>query len=97
MSFFVHAEGEAAILVENGVYRQVELFTRDGYLFAKLGSGFVRLMADGSTSKAKVRLDFMTWDGALARDAFGKLCAPTVRGSKDLDDAAVLKLTGPAS
>lgn len=32
MSFFKQVEGEAAVLVENGVYKQVDLYTRDGYL-----------------------------------------------------------------
>lgn len=42
MSFFKQVEGEAAILVNNGVFSQVDLYSRDGYLFAKHGSGFVR-------------------------------------------------------
>ena len=53
MSFFKEIEGDAAIVVENGVYRQVPLFERDGYIYAKIGSGFVRIMADGATTKAK--------------------------------------------
>lgn len=65
MSFFKEVEGEAAVLVIGGVYSQVPLYTRDGYLYAKYGSGFVRLMADGATTKAKLRLDFMSFDGAL--------------------------------
>lgn len=63
MSFFKQVEGEAAILVNNGVFSQVDLYSRDGYLYAKHGSGFVRLYADGSTSKAKLRLDFMSYGG----------------------------------
>lgn len=74
MSFFKHVEGEAAILVQNGVYRQVDLYTRDGYLYAKLANGFVRLMADGATTRAKCRLDFMSWNGGLYRDRMGRLC-----------------------
>lgn len=84
MSFFKEIEGEAAILVSNGVYQQVPLFSRDGYLFAKIGGGFVRLMADGATTKSKLRLDFMSWEGPLFRDALGRLCTDAVKGAKPL-------------
>lgn len=84
MSFFKHVEGEAAILVSGGVYSQVDLYTRDGYLYAKHGSGFVRLMADGSTTKAKLRLDFMSWSGRLFRDGLGRLCTSEREGPKAL-------------
>lgn len=78
MSFFQEVEGEAAVLVENGVYKQVPLYVRDGFLYAKIGGGFVRIMADGATTKAKCRLDFMSWSGLLAKDALGRLCDPGV-------------------
>jgi hypothetical protein len=53
MSFFKQVEGEAAIIISNGVYRQCDLYTRDGYLYAKISGGFVRLMADGATPRQK--------------------------------------------
>lgn len=87
MSFFQQVEGEAAVLVENGVYRQCDIYTRDGYLYAKVGSGFVRLMADGSTTKSRLRLDFMSWTGDLRRDGLGRLCTP---------DKAQMLLKAPA-
>ena len=34
MSFFKKVEGDAAVLVANGVFKQVDLYTRDGYVFA---------------------------------------------------------------
>lgn len=83
MSFFKHVEGEAAILVENGVYRQVDLYTRDGYLYAKSSGGFVRLKADGSTTKAKLRLEHMSWTGGLYRDTFGSLATHEARLASD--------------
>lgn len=64
MGLFQEIEGEAAVLVEGGVYKQVPLFKRNGYLYAKLGSGFVKLYADGSTTKPKCRLETLTWDMA---------------------------------
>ena len=73
MSFFKQIEGDAAILVENGVYKQVDLYSRDGYIFAKLGSGFVRLMADGSTTKHRLRIDYMSFEGELGSDGLGRL------------------------
>lgn len=86
MGLFQQVEGEAAIIVENGVYRQCDIYQRDGYLYAKVGSGFVRLMADRSTTKAKCRLDTLTWTGDLHRDSLGRLCRP-MRGSILLDAA----------
>lgn len=94
MSFFQHVEGEAAILVENGVYRQVDLYQRDGYLYAKVGNGFVRLMADGATTKAKLRLDFMSFDKPLYRDGMGRLCTDAVGGAKRLETAKAQLLLG---
>lgn len=75
MTFFQKVEGDGAVVVERGVYRQVELFSRAGYLYVKLGSGFVRLMADGSTSKlgGSLRLVYLSYDGPLGRDELGRL------------------------
>lgn len=86
VSFFREVEGEAAIVVHNGVYRQVPVYTRDGYLYAKVGSGFVRLNADGSTTKHQVRLDFLSWTGPLHKDNLGRLCLPEVPKSKRLPE-----------
>lgn len=94
MSFFKQVEGEAAVLVENGTYKQVDVYTRDGYLYAKVGSGFVRIMADGSTTKAKMRLDFMSWTGPLYRDKLGRLCAGDVDGATALEPAKKQLLLG---
>lgn len=74
MGLFMEVEGEVAILVDGGVYRQVPIYTKDGFLFAKFGSGFVRLNADGSTTKPKTRLDHLTYDHPLGTDQMGRLC-----------------------
>lgn len=84
MSFFREIEGEAAILIENGVYKQVPIYVRDEHLYAKTGGGFVRLMAGGSTTKAKCQLNFLSWNGTLCRDAVGRLCTPKAPGAKSL-------------
>lgn len=73
MSFFQQIEGDAAILVQNGVYKQVDLYSRDGYLFAKTQGGFVRLFSDGSTTHPKLRLDFLSYEGELGTDGLGRL------------------------
>ena len=87
MGLFQEVEGEVAVVVERGVYRQVPLYTRDGYLYGKIGAGFVRFYADGSTTKAPCRLDAMTWDSTqLFRDKLGRLCTADVGGAKPLDN-----------
>jgi hypothetical protein len=79
MAFFKQCEGQAAVVIHNGVYRQCDVYTRDGYLYAKVGTGFVRIMQDGSTTKSKMRLDFLTWDGPLMHDGLGRLCTEEVK------------------
>lgn len=96
MGFFKEVEGEAAIVIIGGVFKQVPIYTRDGYLFAKVGGGFVRLFSDGSTTKSKMRLDYMSWEGDLRRDSMGRLCTSSVKGSKPLDiKQSTLLLGGP--
>lgn len=97
MGLFQEVEGEAAVLIENGVYKQVPVFKRNGYLYAKIGSGFVRLYEDGSTTKSKCRLDTLTWGdpATLGRDSLGKLCfLPEVVTAKPLPGNRQTKLLG---
>ena len=97
MGVFKALEGQVGVIVESGLYKQADLFVRDGYLYAKSGVGFVRLYADGSTSKAKCRIDALHVDVSLRHDSFGRLCDATVTGSKALtDDKAQLLIGGPA-
>lgn len=96
MGLFKHLEGENAVLVENGVYKQTDLYTRDGALFAKAGGGFVRLYADGSTSKAKCRIEALLMDGVLCRDKLGRLCDASVNGAQSLSALQEQLLIGGA-
>lgn len=98
MGFFKQIEGEAAIVIVGGVYKQCDLYERDGYIYAKVAGGFVRLYADCTTTKANVRLDFMSWDGGpLCRDVHNKLCRPETPGSIALEaPKKQLLLGGPA-
>lgn len=94
MGLFQHLEGEAAILIENGVYKQVDVYARDGYLYGKVNGGFVRLNADGSTTKAKCRLNHLDFSGPLAMDNLGRLCDPAIRkNTKALPERTQLLLT----
>ena len=94
MSFFQEVEGEAAVIVQNGVFKQVSLYTRDGYLYAKTAGGFVRLMADGATSKAHCRLDFLSFEGQLCRDALGRLCTKDAPKAQALETDKQQRLLG---
>lgn len=97
MAFFQKVEGDAAVIVENGVYKQVDLYTRDGMLYVQSGGGFIRLFADGSTTKAKTRLDFMSFDHGLFKDSLGRLCTAEAKGAVPLDRAKAVKLLGGPS
>ena len=92
MGMFKQIEGENAIIVESGVFKQADLYVRDGYLYAKTGGGFVRLYADGSTSKAKCRLDVLAFDKPLCVDKLGRLCDASVSGARSLGREAEQRL-----
>jgi hypothetical protein len=52
--FTVIPEGQA-IMVNRGVYRQVQVYVRSGKVYARHGSGYVRLIQGGSTSAPNIR------------------------------------------
>ncbi len=54
MKFFTQIPEAQAILRQSGVYRQVDLYARDGLVYAKYGAGYVRLAQGGSTSHPKI-------------------------------------------
>jgi len=73
---FQELEGQTAIVVSKGVYKQAPVYMRDdGSLFAKVGSGFIRLNGTGSTSHAGTRIDFLACDIPLFVNQFGHLFA----------------------
>lgn len=97
MSFFKKVEGDAAVLQAGGVFKQVDLYTRDGYVFAAYGGGFIRIMADGSTSKSGVSLDFMSWGGSALGQRLGRLAIQAeVPEAKGLPATQQTKLLGNA-
>lgn len=73
MGLFQQLEGDAAVLVSKGVYKQVPLYSRDGVIYAKANGGFIKLNLDGSTSKADHRLDTLAIEAALFKGKFGWL------------------------
>lgn len=94
MSAFKLIEGEYAIVSMSGTFKQVPLAERNGLLYAAVGGGYVQLRHDGSTSKDKLRLDEMSWEGTLAMNRFGKLCRPEVDGAKVLAAGVAQLLLG---
>jgi len=80
-------EGELAVTVENGVYKEGALATRNnGELYVKAKGGFLRLYADGSTSGgSKCYVDALALDAPLFKDRLGKLCIAAGDGRKALD------------
>lgn len=93
--FFQKIDSHAAIIVENGVYRQVDVYRRGNRLFAKVGSGFIRLMADGSTTKAKARLDAISIEKPLYKSRMGHLLLVAEEGAKQLSDERISKIIAP--
>lgn len=96
---FQQIEHQQAVVVSNGTYQQVDLYARGSQLFAKHGSGYVRLYADGSTSKPKLRLDTLTIPAHMMRKSeLGKLRYSTNAGEEiHVDEAGhiVNKLIAP--
>lgn len=91
--FFKDIEGEGVVLMQGGVFKQTTLATKDGYLFAKSSGGYIRIMEDGSTSKAGVAVDFLSFQGGLA-SRLGRLCLPDTAGAKALAPPKMAKLLG---
>ena len=52
---FKPIEGSAVIIYSRGVYQQTKVFERGGELYAKWGSGYIRLMKTGWTSYGDVK------------------------------------------
>lgn len=97
MGLFKQVEGDSVVVVESGVFKQTDLYTRNGFLFAKSGGGFVRLYADGSTSKARCYIDVLAYEGALRVDRLGRLCDSSAPDATLLEAPKATKLLTGAS
>jgi len=92
MAFFKHVEGESAVIVTSGIYKQVDVYMRNGALYAKDGGGFIRLYADGATTKARTRLETISWEGTLFKDRLGRLYGEAVEGGRPLQPPQAIQL-----
>lgn len=93
MSLFKQIEGDSVVLTIGGVYKPADLYTRDGYLFAAHAGGYVRLYANGSTSKDKCGIDTLLFEKPLHVDKLGRLCDASVTGAKAIDAPKLKALT----
>lgn len=93
MGLFSIIEGDTAIVRNAGVFKQVPIYARDGYLYAGISSNaFVRLYCDGSTSKANLRLDHLDTTQQLYRDSFGRLGTKRITGAEKISPTELPKL-----
>lgn len=87
---FKEITGETVVLSHGGVFRQADLYEWDGKLFAKHGTGYVRLKENGSTSKDGVNIEMLYFDGELRKDKFGRL---RVTGGTPIAQDRTMQLT----
>lgn len=70
---FTEITGAQVLLKQGGVFKPAKLYNMGGALFAASSGGYIRLYANGSTSKDKVHFGERHFDGALTQDRFGRL------------------------
>lgn len=92
---FAKIEGDQALLVQNGLYKPADLYEFDGGLYAKIGSGYARLKANGSTSKDGVMIKHLQISAELFKDQFERIQIKKRKGSKPfvLSEGGALSLT----
>mgnify|MGYP006908287149 FL=1 len=85
-ALFKQVDGDSVVVVQGGVFKVCDLYERnDGELYAKYGGGFIRLHANGATSKQGASVNALVSDLPLTRDQFGRLCAGPGPKRKQLD------------
>ena len=72
---FTEIAGAQALLKQGGVFKPAKLYKFNGALFAAAAGGYVRLYADGATSKDKLNFGELHYDGPLTKDRFNRLRA----------------------
>ena len=70
---FVKLEGNTAIIVQGGVYKQADLYSWKNGLFLATAGGFVRIKDDNSTTKDKLNVVDLFYDKPLYVSKFGRL------------------------
>lgn len=91
-NLFHVVEGAQAIIAMGGVFKQVQVYSREGLLYVATSGGYIRVNSDGSTSKPKMHCQFLdltdTKIGALGRTSLGHLAfgdAATIKNGVKLD------------
>jgi hypothetical protein len=94
-TMFKQLVGETAVIRTRGMYKTCNLYSYNSQLFAKVGSGFIRLNADGSSSVDGTNLDLLAYSGPLFKDKFGRLCVEPGKDFTQLEakpDGTILPL-----
>jgi hypothetical protein len=94
MSLFSKLDGDQVVLINDGVWKQADVYVRNGVLFAAMSGGFIRLMHDGATSKPKVRIDALVMDNKLYRGPHGQLGIEPLEGWQPLAKDKKQRLIG---
>lgn len=74
---FKEVKGGSVVVRKNGVFRECALFLfgKEQHVFAKVGTGYVHLYDNKSTSQDKLRWEAITAPFATAKDSFGRMVA----------------------
>lgn len=76
MDRFAKLDGACVCLTSKlGVYREADVHQRGSAIFAKYGSGYIRLYAGGGTSVGVMRWIDLHVDGGYVADDIGRLSA----------------------
>lgn len=67
-------DGDTAVLEQGGTWKVVDLYEFKDCLFAKYGSGFIRLNMNKSTSKGGVNIKDIFTNAKLFVDRHGRIC-----------------------
>lgn len=88
MHFFTIITGATAIIYSKGVYQQADMYARGEAVYAKRGSGFIKLSTGGSTSSPSVRwAEFDAGETAIITEVEG-IRAPKYQGEKNISKVA---------
>lgn len=79
---FKHLDGDVAVIRIGGIFKTADLYEWRGGLYAKFGGGYVRLNANGSTTKDGLSIEMLATDEPLYKDRFGRLEIVEGDGSK---------------
>lgn len=81
MTFFTIIQGASALINSGGVYTQSELYARADGIYAKKGSGFIRLGIGGATSAPRVKwAEIQNGETAIITEKYGS--APKYEGER---------------